>query len=89
MQGWVDERITARVGRRGVLTLPKALRERYRIREGDVLTLVDLGGVLLVLPPSRLDPLADQITRKMQERGLTLEEMLRELRALREEQPSE
>lgn len=84
MEAYSGDRVTARVGRRGVVTLPKRLRDRYRIREGDVLTLVDLGGVFLLLPPSRLDYLADEIERELQARGLSLESMLRELRAIRE-----
>jgi len=36
-----------------VLTLPKPIREKYHLREGDVLTLIDLDGVLLLSLSSR------------------------------------
>ena len=49
-----------RLSRRGVLTLPKPIREKYRLREGDILTLIDLDGVLLLSPRrSRIDAQAD------------------------------
>ena len=76
---------TVRLSRRGVLTLPKALREKYHLREGDVLTLVDLDGVILLTPRrSRIDMLADRIVQELQARGETLESMLEALRRERE-----
>jgi len=76
---------TLRLSRRGVLTLPKPIREKYHLREGDVLTLIDLDGVLLLSPrQSRIDALADRIARELQARGETLESMLRALRQERE-----
>ncbi len=76
---------TVRLSRRGVLTLPKALREKYHLREGDVLTLVDLDGVILLSPRrSRIDTLADRIVQELQARGETLESMLEALRRERE-----
>ncbi len=76
---------TVRLSRRGVLTLPKALREKYHLREGDVLTLVDLDGVILLSPRrSRIDMLADRIVQELQARGETLESMLEALRRERE-----
>ena len=76
---------TIRLSRRGVLTLPKPIREKYHLKEGDVLTLIDLDGVLLLSPrQSRIDALADRIARELQARGETLEGMLRALRQERE-----
>ncbi len=72
--------ILIQVGRRGALTLPKKLREKYNIKQGDVLTLLDLGGTFVLIPRvSVVDKLADEIARELQEKGLTLEEMLRSL----------
>ncbi|NPA91739.1 MAG: AbrB/MazE/SpoVT family DNA-binding domain-containing protein [Chloroflexi bacterium] len=74
-----------RLSRRGVLTLPKPIREKYHLREGDVLTLIDLDGVLLLSPrQTRIDALADRIARELQAQGETLESMLRALRQERE-----
>jgi len=79
------EPLTVRMNQRGVLTLPKRLRETYNLKPDDVLTLIDLGGVF-VLRPQRLevDELADRITRTLTQKGETLESMLHVLRRKRE-----
>lgn len=75
------------VVRRGVITLPKELREQNRINEGDILTLVDLGDGVFVLSPrrSRVDEIADKLAKEWQESGETLESMLETLREVRAE----
>ena len=73
--------LTIRVGKRGTVTLPKPLREAYGIREGDDLTLLDLGGVFVLHPRrSEVDEIADRISAALLERGETLESMLQTLR---------
>ncbi len=77
---------TVRLARRGVLTLPKPIREKYGLREGDVLTLIDLDGMLLLSPrESRIDMLANRIREELETQGETLESMLRALREEREQ----
>ena len=77
--------MTIRLGQRGVLTLPKALRELYRLRPGDILTLQDLGGIFVLSPTrSEIDTQADQILSSLIQRGETLESMLAVLREERE-----
>jgi len=75
------------VAGRGVITLPKALRERNKIKQGDALTLIDLGGGVVVLSPrrSRVDAIADKLAKELGESGETLESMLATLREVREE----
>ena len=77
---------TVRLARRGVLTLPKPIREKYGLREGDMLTLIDLDGMLLLSPrESRIDMLANRIREELETQGETLESMLRALREEREQ----
>ena len=77
--------LTVRVAQRGLLTLPKALREAYDIRPGDQLTLLDLGGVFVLSPrQSEVDAIADRLAQEWKSRGETLESMLRALREERE-----
>jgi AbrB family looped-hinge helix DNA binding protein len=74
------------VSQRGLVTLPKSLRENYHIREGDQLSLLDLGGIfVLSLRRSEIDGLADQIQSALVEKGESLESMLLALREAREE----
>ncbi|HAX71838.1 MAG TPA: hypothetical protein DCY14_19655 [Anaerolineae bacterium] len=75
------------VVRRGIITLPKELREHNNIEEGDMLTLIDLGdGVFVVSPKrSRVDEIADKLAKEWQDSGETLESMLSTLREVRAE----
>lgn len=76
---------TIQVGKRGVLTLPADLREKYGLRSGDVLQLVDLGGVFLLTPMAPVVPdLAREIERLRRELSLSIEDLLAALRRERE-----
>lgn len=77
----MSDAITVQMSQRGVVILPKALRERYKLRPGDRFTLLDLGGVFVLTPRrSEIDALADRITQALTERAETLETMLQILR---------
>jgi len=81
----VTDTMVLRISSRGVVTLPKSLRQAYHLRPGDMLTLLDLGGVFVLSPRrSEVDALADRITQALIERGETLEDMLQALREERE-----
>lgn len=70
---------------RGVITLPKKLREAYRLQGGAILSLHDLGGVFVLTPRrSEIDALADQVAAQWEADGQTLEGMLQALREERE-----
>lgn len=74
-----------RIAQRGLLTLPKEVRKKYRLKEGDRLTLIDLGDGILVLRPvqSEIDALANQITQVLTQQGESLESILSDLREMR------
>lgn len=76
-----------RVRRRGIITLPKELRDRNNIEEGNVLSLMDLGNGVLVLSPqrSRVDEIANKLAREWRKSGESLESMLDTLREVRAE----
>ena len=72
---------TVQVAQRGLITLPKTLREDYNIHPGDSLTLLDLGGVFVLSPRrSEVDAIADKMRSEWQDKGETLESMLQALR---------
>ena len=73
------------VRKRGMITLPAELRERYDIQEGDTFRLIDLDGVFVLTRMVSLVPeLAREIERLRLEAGLTTEELLEGLREQRE-----
>jgi AbrB family looped-hinge helix DNA binding protein len=75
------------VVRRGIITLPKELREQNNIEEGDMLTLIDLGDGVVVMSPqrSRVDEIANKLAKEWQDSGESLETMLSTLREVRAE----
>jgi AbrB family looped-hinge helix DNA binding protein len=73
------------VVRRGIITLPKELREQNNIEEGDMLTLIDLGDGVVVMSSrrSRVDEISNKLATELQDSGETLETMLATLREVR------
>jgi bifunctional DNA-binding transcriptional regulator/antitoxin component of YhaV-PrlF toxin-antitoxin module len=81
----MSDTISIQVAQRGLVTLPKALREAYSIREGDQMTLLDLGGVFVLSPRrSEIDRIADQLKSALEDQGESLESMLQTLRETRQ-----
>jgi bifunctional DNA-binding transcriptional regulator/antitoxin component of YhaV-PrlF toxin-antitoxin module len=79
------ESLTLQMAQRGVITIPKSLRECYRMQAGDTFTLLDLGGVFVLSPRrSEIDALADKVAAQWTEDGETLEGMLQALREERD-----
>ena len=81
----MPDTISIQVAQRGLVTLPKALREASRIQQGDQMTLLDLGGVFVLSPRrSEIDRVADQIGTTLAEKGESLESMLQAVREARQ-----
>ena len=78
------------VVRRGLITLPKELRDQSHINEGDTLTLIDLGDGVVVMSSrrSRVDGIANKLAKEWLDSGETLESMLTTLREVRAEYDS-
>lgn len=74
------------VAKRGVVTLPAEVRRENQIREGQNLSLIDLNGVLVIVPQElQTDRLANRLAQAWQAQGLDLETMLKTLREIRSE----
>jgi bifunctional DNA-binding transcriptional regulator/antitoxin component of YhaV-PrlF toxin-antitoxin module len=76
---------TVQVRKRGVITLPNALREKYKIEEGETFRILDMDGVFILTPMAPMVPeLAREIERARIEAGLTTDDLLASLRQQRE-----
>ena len=81
----MEEMSEIQMAQRGVIVIPKPLRQAYNLKAGSRMTLLDLGGVFVLSPQvSDVDKLADRVSRSLAEQGVTLEGMLRTLREERE-----
>lgn len=68
---------TVQIRQRGTLTLPAKLRAKYRLDDGDSLSVLDLDGNILLSPKVPLVPkLAAEIERMRKAAGLTVEDLL-------------
>ena len=68
---------TIQVRKRGTITLPVTIREKYRLAEGDPITVVDMGeGIFLSPRRSLLPKLAQEIERLREEHGVSTEELI-------------
>ena len=73
------------VRKRGVMTIPSELREKYSIQEGDTFQLVDMDGIFVLTPMVPMVPeLAREIERLRKESELSTEELMQGLREERE-----
>jgi AbrB family looped-hinge helix DNA binding protein len=68
---------TVQIRQRGTLTLPAKLRAKYRLDEGDRLTILDLEGSILLSPKVPVVPkLAAEIERLRKAAGLEVDDLL-------------
>lgn len=78
--------ITIQVRQKGTITLPRELRRRYHLDEGDVLTVIDLGDGSLLLTPgvSQVAQLGDKVARVLADAHVTVDVLLEALDEERE-----
>lgn len=73
------------LAQRGIITIPKSLRNSYNLETGDTFTLIDLGGVFVLNPQrSEIDSIADRLAAQLVDEGESLESMLAALREERD-----
>lgn len=74
--------VTVVMRKRGAITLPARIREKYNLEEGTPFTVIDLGGGAVAMVPKTTPvfDLADEIEKMRTEAGVTLEALLEGLR---------
>jgi len=68
---------TIQVRKRGNITLPVIIRKKYRLEEGDPISLIDLGEDVFLSPKRSLLPkLAEEIEHLREKYGVSIEELV-------------
>jgi len=69
------------IRKKGSLTVPKEIRSKYGLNEGDIFTLIDLGDGAFMLTPrvSQVNRLGHQIAEIINEENISLEDLLNSL----------
>jgi len=77
---------TIQIRKKGILTLPAELRDKYSLDEGSVFTLIDLGDGSFLLTPrvSQINRSGDRVSEILSEEGISLEDLLNTLDEERE-----
>ena len=72
---------TVQMRGKGTITFPAKLRSKYKLQEGEVFTIIDLGGGSFLLKPKILevDKLANRIAKRLKEENVTLDDLLQTL----------
>jgi bifunctional DNA-binding transcriptional regulator/antitoxin component of YhaV-PrlF toxin-antitoxin module len=79
--------ITIQVRKKGNITLPMDLRTKYKVNEGDIFTLIDMGDGSFMLTPriSQVNRLGDRVAEILSEEGVSLDDLLSTLDEEREQ----
>lgn len=66
---------------KGTITFPAKLRSKYKLQEGEVFTIIDLGGGSFLLKPKVLevDVLSRRIAKRIKEDSISLDDLLKAL----------
>ena len=68
---------TAEIKNRGQLTIPKKIRDRNNLQEGQAVTLITIGSSVLITPKKlKLNEAREQIARIMKSANVSVEELL-------------
>jgi len=71
------ENYLVRLRSRGQMTVPQRVREQLNVDDGDMLNLVQVGGIAVLVPfQPQIPQLADRIVAKMAESNVTLADLL-------------
>ncbi len=76
----------SRISAKGQVTIPKTIRELLNLNEGDRVAFLEENGKIVITKASliALNELQDALSKDAKEKSITEEELLNELKAVRE-----
>ena len=77
----------SRISSKGQVTIPKAIREQLKLTEGDRVAFIEENGKIIITKASlvALKDLQQSLSAEADEKGITEEELLDELKKVRKE----
>jgi len=77
----------SRISSKGQVTIPKTIRELLNLNEGDRVAFLEENGKIMITKASliALNELQDALSKEAKEKSISEEELLTELKAVREE----
>lgn len=76
--------MVTRMREKGQVTIPAAIRESLHLSKDSLLSVTKVGdGILLVPRPSVFEATAAAFQKEAKEKGITLEDLLKDLRKMR------
>jgi bifunctional DNA-binding transcriptional regulator/antitoxin component of YhaV-PrlF toxin-antitoxin module len=72
---------TVQMRSKGTITFPAKLRSKYKLQDGEIFTIIDLGEGTFLLKPmvSQVNKLSNQIAKRLQEENISLDDLLKAL----------
>ena len=69
---------TVQIRAKGTITFPAKMRSKYKLQEGEVFTIIDLGGGSFLLKPKVLevDRLSRRIAKRLKEEDVNMDDWL-------------
>lgn len=78
--------MVTRMREKGQVTIPSEIRESLHLAKDSILSVVQAGnGVLLFPKPSVVETFAAKFSKAAEEKGISLEDLLKDLRKMRRE----
>jgi bifunctional DNA-binding transcriptional regulator/antitoxin component of YhaV-PrlF toxin-antitoxin module len=78
---------TVQMRGKGTITFPAKLRSKYKLQDGEIFTIIDLGAGAFLLKPRiyEVDKISKQAEKTLKEDGVTMEELFDTLGQVRKE----
>ena len=76
--------MVTRVREKGQVTIPSEIREALHLSKDSILSVTKVGnGILLTPRPSAFDSFAAKFSKEADEKGISLEDLLKDLKKIR------
>jgi len=71
---------------KGQITIPSSIRESLHLSKDSILSVTKVGDGILITPgPSKFDAFASEFRKEADKKGITLDDLLKDLRKIRKE----